>query len=134
MKKKTQLSYEQEVNVLAFIQYCQGKSTRGDCRNHMYEVYTLFKNDGRDAKVCTCLDADTAKKVDGFISSYTFSDEIRMTPKFQQLLPHLALIEEKSKEPLEEVSTTDLSEGMDKFTKAKSVPVKPKRKYTKKKK
>ena len=135
-KKETkQLTYEQEVNVLAFIEYCQGHSTRGECREHMYEIYKLFKNDGRDSSVCTCLDGDTAKKVDGFITTYTFSDEIRKTPKFGKLLPNLALIEESSKEPLEEVSTTDLSEGMDKFVKkSKSVPVKPRKKRTTKKK
>jgi len=137
---KTKLTYEQEVNVLAFIQYCQGHSTRGDCRQHMYDIYKMFKNDGRTSAVCTCLDGDTAKKVDNFISGYTFSDEIRLTDKFRQLLPHLAIIQQSAKEPLEEVSTTDLSEGMDKFTKkkepkAKSVPVKPvKRKYVRKKK
>lgn len=108
MKNKTQLTYEQEVNVLAFIQYCQGHSTRGDCREHMYQIYQLFKNDGRNSGVCTCLDGDTAKKVDGFISTYTFSDETRMTEKFKELLPHLALIEESAKEPLEEKSNVEL--------------------------
>lgn len=128
-KEKIQLTYEQEANVLLFIETCQGHSTRGECRNHMYEIYSLFKNDGRDASVCTCLDGDTAKKVDNFISSYTFSDESRLTQRFHSLLPHLALIKEEAEKPLEEVSTTDLNEGMDKFVKkAKSVPVKPTRK------
>lgn len=135
MKTNKGLTYEQEVQILHFIQYCQGHSTKGDCRGYMYDIYQMFKNDGRNSGVCTCLDGDTAKKVDGFISTYTFSDEIRLTEKFKQLLPHLALIEESAKEPLEEVSTTDLSEGMEKFTKAKKPPVKPvrKKRTTKKK-
>jgi hypothetical protein len=127
-----QLSYEQEVQVLAFIEYCQGNSTKGDCRGKMYDIYQMFKSDGRNSSVCTCLDGDTAKKVDNFITAYTFSDEIRFTERFHKLLPHLALIEESAKEPLEEKSTTDLSEGMDKFIKKAK---KPKRKrITKKKK
>jgi cobyrinic acid a,c-diamide synthase len=133
-KSNLQLTYEEEVHILHFIQYCQGKSTKGDCRGYMYDVYKMFKNDGRNASVCSCLDGDTAKKVDGFISTYTFSDEIRLTEKFRQLLPHLALIKESAKEPLEEVSTVDTSEVTKMFTKAKSVPVKPKRKSTTKKK
>ena len=132
-REKIQLTYEQEANVLLFIETCQGHSTRGECRNHMYEIYSLFKNDGRDASVCTCLDSDTAKKVDNFISSYTFSDESRLTNRFHSLLPHLALIKEEAEKPLEEISTTDLTEGMDKFVKkAKTVPVKPRKRRTKK--
>ena len=135
-KKKTKLTFEQEANVLLFIETCQGNSTRGECRNHMYEIYKLFKNDGRDASVCTCLDGDTAKKVDNFITSYTFSDESRFTNRFHSLLPHLALIKKEAEKPLEEVSTTDLTEGMDKFTKPKLTPIpkKPRKKKTTKKK
>ena len=133
--KMKQLTYEEEVLVLAFIEYCQGHSMKGECRSHTYDVYKLFKNDGRDSGTCSCLDRDTAHKVDNFITSYTFSDKIRFTERFHKLLPHLALIEEEAKKPLEEVSTTDLSEGMDKFKKkAKSVPVKPQRKKRTKKK
>lgn len=125
---KRKLEYIEEVKILAFIEYCQGNSTRGDCRNNMYEIYTMFKNDGRNSGTCTCMDRDTAKKVDNFITSYTFSDEIRFTERFHKLLPSLALIKEEAEKPLEEVSTTDLSEGMDKFIKAKSAPVKPRKK------
>ena len=133
-KSKIQLEYTDEVKILHFIQYCQGHSTRGDCRGYMYDIYKLFKNDGRDSSVCTCLDSDTAKKVDGFITTYTFSDETRKSERFRSLLPHLALIEESSKEPLEEKSTvelekidlTKLNKALKKSTKkAKSVPVKP---------
>ena len=134
--KMKQLKYEEEVLVLAFIEYCQGHSMKGDCRGHMYDVYKLFKNDGRDSGTCSCLDKDTAHKVDNFITSYTFSDEVRLTQRFAKLLPHLALIKEEAEKPLEEESTTDLSEGMDKFLKkTKSVPVKPvrKKRTTKKK-
>jgi hypothetical protein len=76
----------------------------------MYDVYKIFHNDGRDSSVCTCLDGDTAKKVDTFITAYTFSDETRRTDKFRSLLPHLALIEEESKKPLEEKSNVQLEE------------------------
>jgi hypothetical protein len=132
--KMKQLTYEEEVLVLAFIEYCQGHSMKGDCRGHMYDVYKLFKNDGRDSSTCSCLDRDTAHKVDNFITSYTFSDEVRLTERFAKLLPHLALIKEEAEKPLEEESTTDLSEGMDKFLKkTKSVPVKPVRKKRTKK-
>ena len=134
--KMKQLTYEEEVVVLAFIEYCQGNSMKGDCRGHMYDVYKLFKNDGRDSGTCSCLDKDTAHKVDNFITSYTFSDEVRLTERFAKLLPHLALIEESANEPLEEISTTDLSDGMDKFLKkepkVKSVPVKPRKRKTRK--
>lgn len=135
MSKK--LDYTEEVKILAFIEYCQGHSMRGDCREHMYEIYQMFKNDGRNSGTCSCLDRDTAHKVDNFITSYTFSDEVRLTERFHKLLPHLALIKEDAEKPLEEESTTDLSEGMDKFLKkTKSVPVKPvrKKRTTKKKK
>ncbi len=132
MKKK--LEYVQEVKILYFIENCQGASHRGDCRLDMYEIYQMFKNDGRNSGVCTCLDNDTAKKVDNFITSYTFSDEIRFTERFHKLLPNLALIKEEAKKPLEEKSNTDLSDGMDKFVKAKSVPVKPRKKKTRTKK
>ena len=132
--KMKQLTYEEEVLVLAFIEYCQGHSMKGDCRAHMYDVYKLFKNDGRNNGTCSCLDRDTAHKVDNFITSYTFSDEVRLTERFAKLLPHLALIKEEAEKPLEEESTTDLSDGMDKFLKkTKSVPVKPIRKKRTKK-
>ena len=132
MKKVT---YVEEVKILAFIEYCQGHSMRGECRERMYEVYQMFMNDGRNSGVCTCLDGDTAKKVDNFVGGYSFSDKIRFTERFHKLLPHLALIKEDAKKPLEEKSTTDLSEGIDKFKKkAKRVPVKPVKKVTKKKK
>jgi hypothetical protein len=135
--KMKQLTYEEEVIVLAFIEYCQGHSMKGDCRGHMYDVYKLFKNDGRDSGTCSCLDRDTAHKVDNFITSYTFSDKVRLTERFAKLLPHLALIKEEAEKPLEEESTTDLSDGMDKFLKkepkVKSVPVKPRKRKTRKK-
>jgi len=134
---KKELKEIEEVKILAFIEYCQGSSTRGTCRDDMYEIYSMFKSDGRNSGSCTCLDRDTAKKVDNFITSYTFTDKTRFTERFAKLLPHLALIKEEAKKPLEEESTTDLSEGMDKFKKkAKSVPVKPRKKknVTKRKK
>ena len=106
--KMKQLTYEEEVLVLAFIEYCQGHSMKGDCRAHMYDVYKLFKNDGRNSGTCSCLDKDTAHKVDNFITAYTFSDETRLTERFSKLLPHLALIKEEAEKPLEEESTVKL--------------------------
>jgi len=132
---KKGLEYIDEVKILHFIEHCQGHSTRGTCRTDMYHIYTMFKSDGRNSGSCTCLDGDTAKKVDNFISGYIFTDKTRLTERFHKLLPHLALIKEEAKKPLEEKSTTDLSEGMDKFKKkAKSVPVKPKKRARKTKK
>ena len=130
---KKQLTYEQEVEILHFIEYCQGKSTHGDCRGYMYEIYQMFMNDGRNAGVCSCLDRDTARKVNNFIGGYSFSDEIRFTDRFHKLLPHLALVRE---EVIEEESTVDVKVDMSKFTKkkttkAKSVPVKPVRRKKK---
>lgn len=116
----TKLTYEQETQILHFIEHCQGHSTRGDCRGYMYDIYTFFKNDGRTSASCSCLDRDTARKVDGFITSYTFSDEIRLTERFAKLLPHLALIKEELQEPFEEESTVDIEVDMSKFTKKKT--------------
>ena len=125
-KEKVVLTIEQEAEVLHFIQYCQGASSRGDCRNHMYDMYTLFKNDGRNSGSCTCLDGDTAKKVNNFITAYTFSDKIRLSERFHSLLPHLALIKEEAEKPLEEVSSVDITDDMSKFVKKKKTTRKKK--------
>jgi hypothetical protein len=99
----------------------------------MYDVYRFFKQD-RDEKVCTCLDSDTHKKVDGFINSIDWSDEVRQSAKMQQLLPDIYVEPIKIKE----VSTQPVKVNMDKLAKsikkrkstpkAKPVPVKPVRK------
>jgi len=135
---KIELTIQEEAKILYFIEHCQGKSMRGDCRNDMYEIYTMFKNDGRNSSVCSCLDRDTAKKVDGFITSYTFSDELRFSDRFHDLLPHLALIKEESEKPLEEVSNMgemDMSKFLKKEEpKAKKPPLKARKKRVTKKK
>jgi len=134
---KKELTIEEEAKILYFIEHCQGHSMRDNCRTDMYEIYTIFKNDGRNSSVCRCLDGDTAKKVDNFITSYTFSDEIRFSDRFHDLLPHLALIKEEAHKPLETISNVGEMD-MSKFLKkkeveAKSVPVKARKKTTKKK-
>lgn len=127
MSKK--LTFEQEVLVLAYIQYGRGKQMKGEQRKHMYEVYRMFKQD-RDEKVCTCLDRDTHNKVEGFIKSIEWSEETRQSPKMQQLLPDLYLepiiLEEESTQPVK-VDVKKLAKAVKKrksTPKAKAVPVK----------
>jgi hypothetical protein len=130
MKK---LTLEQEASVLHYIEYHRGKKMYGEQRKYMYDVYRFFKQD-RDEKVCTCLDSDTHKKVDGFINSIDWSDEVRQSAKMQQLLPDIYVEPIKIKE----VSTQPVKVNMDKLAKsikkrkstpkAKPVPVKPVRK------
>jgi hypothetical protein len=142
MKK---LTLEQEASVLHYIEYHRGKKMYGEQRKYMYDVYRFFKQD-RDEKVCTCLDSDTHKKVDGFINSIDWSDEVRQSAKMQQLLPDIyvepiqQLLPDIYVEPIKikEVSTQPVKVNMDKLAKsikkrkstpkAKPVPVKPVRK------
>lgn len=128
MSKK--LTFEQEVKVLAYIEYHRGRQMKGGQRDEMYDIYRMFKQD-RDKGVCTCLDRDTHNKVEGFIKDIEWSEETRQSPKMQQLLPDLYL------EPiiLEEESTQNVKVDIEKLAKsikkrkstpkAKSVPVKP---------
>ena len=110
---KIKLTLEQEAKVLAYLEYHHGKQMKGDGRIMMYEVYRFFKQD-RDQSVCTCLDRDTFKKVEGFINNIDWSDEMRQSPKMQQVLPSAYL------EPIEieEVSTQPVSVDMAKLEKA----------------
>ena len=133
----SKLTIEQETKILFYIENFQGKSSRFMDRKLMYEIFNYFNpKEGRGEHVCTCLDKDTYNKVNNMISSYTFSDEIRFTERFHALLPHLALIKEE--EPLEEednVGKMDMSMFLKKEEEpiAKSVPVKPRKRRTKKK-
>lgn len=130
MKK---LTLEQEASVLHYIEYHRGKKMYGEQRKYMYDVYRFFKQD-RDEKVCTCLDSDTHKKVDGFINSIDWSDDVIQSAKMKQLLPDIYVEPIKIKE----VSTQPVKVNMDKLAKsikkrksapkAKPVPVKAVRK------
>ena len=124
--EKQKLQIEQEANMLYYLLYQKGKIMKGDTRANMYEIYRYFKQD-RDANVCSCLDRDTSRKVDGFIDSYSWSDEVRFSPRFAEVFPHLAQIKEELKEEFVEESTQpiDMNEVLDNMLKAKPVPVKP---------
>ncbi len=102
----------------------------------MYDVYTIFSNDGRSVKTCSCLDRDTHRKVDNFINTIEWSEKTKTSQKMKQVLPKQYV------EPIEieEVQTQPVKVDMDKLakaikkTKAKKVPVKPVRKSKVKKK
>ena len=132
------LTLEQEVKILFWIENFQGKPSKNMDRGLLYEIFNFFNpKEGRGVHVCTCLDKDTYNKVIKMIQGYTFSDEIRFTERFHQLLPHLAMVKEE--EPLEEednVGKMDMSMFLKKEEepKAKSVPVKPRKKRVTKKK
>jgi hypothetical protein len=103
MSKKT-LTLEQEALVLAYLEYHHGKQMKGETRVMMYDIYRIFQQD-RDKDVCSCLDRDTFKKVEGFINNIEWSEETRSSEKMKQLLPSLYLepiqIEEESTQPVE---------------------------------
>lgn len=133
------LTYEQEANILFYIENYLGKPPKQMDRKTLYEIFNYFNSkEGRGEHVCQCLDKDTVNKVSKMIDSYTFSDEMRESPRFHSLLPHLALVKEEAKEEVEVVDNVGID--MSQFLKkeepiAKSVPVKPTRKkrVTKKK-
>jgi hypothetical protein len=101
---KKQLSLEQEALVLAYLEYHRGRQMKGDARQIVYDIYRIFQQD-RDKDVCSCLDRDTFKKVEGFINNIEWSEETRSSEKMKQLLPNLYLepiqIEEESTQPVE---------------------------------
>jgi hypothetical protein len=136
--EKQKLTIEQEAQMLVYILYHKGRIMKGETRAMMYEIYRYFKQD-RDASICSCLDRDTSRKVDGFIDSYSWSDEVRFSPRFAEAFPHLAQIKEELKEEFVEESTQPIDmdevlgnmfrttirpEDAEKLV-AKSVPVKP---------
>lgn len=132
------LTIEQETIILFYIENYQGKGPKEMDRNTLYQIFNFFNpKEGRGPHVCTCMDRDTVNKVNVMISDYTFSDEIRVTERFHQLLPTLALVKEQ--EPLEEESNVKIEFDVSKLEKSitkpkvqevevKSVPVKPTRK------
>ena len=136
---KIQLTYEQEAKILFYIENYQGKTSKHMDRNFMYEIFNFFNpKEGRGPHVCTCLDKDTVNKVSKMIDGYTFSDEIRVTERFHSLLPNLALVKEEAQQEVEvedNVGEMDMSMFLKKEEpKAKSVPVKPRKKRVTKKK
>jgi hypothetical protein len=115
--------------MLFYIIHQRGKMMKGEVRDNMYQIYRYFKGD-RDASMCSCLDRDTYKKVDGFIDSYTWSDDTRKSDRFRDIFPHLALIKEELEIPLEIEPNQPVSVDMEKLAKvleqkAKPVPIKP---------
>jgi len=136
MSKKRKLTIEQEVSVLHYLEHTRGKQLKGTNRTYLYEVYSMFSNDGRSVKTCSCLDRDTHKKVDNFINTIEWSEKTKTSQKMKQVLPKQYV------EPIEieEVETQPVKVDIDKLakaikkTKAKKVPVKPVRKSKVKKK
>lgn len=140
---KKQLTLEQETTVLFYLENHRGKQMKGETRNIMYEIYSYFMNDGRNSSVCSCLDRDTFKKVDGFINTIDWSEQTKTSDKMKQVLPQKyvepiqELYEEESTQPVDMdeilsnmIKTTILPEDSKKI--AKSVPVKPRRTTRKK--
>jgi len=132
------LTIEQEVKILFYIENYQGKGPKNMDRELLYQIFNYFNpKEGRGVHVCTCLDKDTVNKVSKMIDGYTFSDEIRFTERFHQLLPQLALVKEEAKieeEPIDNVGEMDMSMFLKPEPKAQSVPVKPRKKRVTKKK
>ena len=92
----------------------------------MYDVYTIFSNDGRSVKTCSCLDRDTHRKVDNFINTIEWSEWTKSSEKMKQVLPkmYIEAIEEEIQTQPVKVDMDKLAKAIKK-TKAKSVPVKP---------
>lgn len=144
MRYRKQLTLEQEASVLFYLENHRGKQMKGETRELMYEIYSYFSSDGRTSSVCTCLDRDTFKKVDGFINTIEWSEETKSSAKMKQVLPSKyvepIIEEEESTQPVDmnevlesmKIRTTIPQEDV---VKAKSVPVKPqtRRKRTTKK-
>jgi hypothetical protein len=113
MNKKV-LTLENEALVLFWLENHRGKQMKGDSRKLMYDIYRLWKQD-RDSSVCTCLDRDTHRKVEGFINTIDWSEETKSSPKMQQLLPNV-YVEPTYTE--EETSTQPVEVDMEKVAKA----------------
>ena len=98
---KIKLDITQEALVLFYLKNYRGRTMKGEARQTMYDVYALFKNDGRTSSVCSCLDRDTHNKIDGFINNIDWSEETLSSPTMKEVLP------DKWVEPIEieEVST-----------------------------
>tara|TARA_R110000803_G_scaffold102451_1_gene170540 strand:+ start:558 stop:965 length:408 start_codon:yes stop_codon:yes gene_type:complete len=126
MSKKKKLTIEQEATVLHYLEYTRGKQLKGANRAYLYDVYTIFSNDGRSVKTCSCLDRDTHRKVDNFINTIEWSEWTKSSEKMKQVLPkmYIEAIEEEIQTQPVKVDMDKLAKAIKK-TKAKSVPVKP---------
>ena len=126
MSKKKKLTIEQEATVLHYLEYTRGKQLKGANRTYLYDVYTIFSNDGRSVKTCSCLDRDTHRKVDNFINTIEWSEWTKSSEKMKQVLPkmYIEAIEEEIQTQPVKVDMDKLAKAIKK-TKAKSVPVKP---------
>jgi hypothetical protein len=131
---KNKLTLEQEASILHYIEYGRGKQMKGVQREYMYDIYSMFSNDGRSVSTCTCLDRDTHRKVDNFINKIEWSEKTKTSEKMKQLLPDSYI------EPVPLVQTQPLKMDLEKLSKAiekrkaKKVPVKPVKKSKVKKK
>ena len=112
---KKQLSLEQEVKVLFYLENYRGTQIKGEHKELIYEIYRWWLQD-RDSKVCDCLNRDTAKKVDGFINTIEWSEETRTSPKMKQILPNKYV--EPIAEMYEEESTQPVEVDIEKLAKA----------------
>ncbi len=125
---KKKLTLEQEASVLHYLEHTRGKQLKGTNRTYLYEVYSMFSNDGRTIKTCSCLDRDTHKKVDNFINTIDWSEGTKTSEKMKQVLPNQYVepieIEEEQTQPVK-VDIDKLAKAVKKKRKAKSVPVKP---------
>ncbi len=123
---KKKLTLEQEASVLHYLEHTRGKQLKGVNRTYLYEVYSMFSNDGRSVNTCSCLDRDTHKKVDNFINTIDWSEGTKTSKKMKQVLPNQYVepieIEEEQTQPVK-VDIDKLAKGIKK-RKAKSVPVK----------
>jgi hypothetical protein len=134
---KKKLTLEQEASVLHYLEHTRGKQLKGVNRTYLYEVYSMFSNDGRSVNTCSCLDRDTHKKVDNFINTIDWSEGTKTSEKMKQVLPNQYVepieIEEEQTQPVK-VDIDKLAKAVKKKTKAKKVPVKPVKKSKVKKK
>lgn len=105
MNKKT-LTLEQEATVLFYLENHRGKQMKGETRTIMYEIYRYFQQD-RDSTICSCLDRDTFRKVDGFINSIEWSEQTKTSDKMKQVLP------EQWVEPIQEMEEDESTQPID---------------------
>ena len=133
---KKKLTLEQEASVLHYLEHTRGKQLKGVNRTYLYEVYSMFSNDGRSVNTCSCLDRDTHKKVDNFINTIEWSEKTKSSEKMKQVLPNQYVeaieIEEEQTQPVK-IDLDKLSKAIEK-RKAKAVPVKAVKKSKVKKK
>jgi len=116
-KKEVKLDTHQEAKMLLWLERYAKGIIRGEGRGLLYEIYSWF-GDGRDTSTCSCLDSDTWKKVKNFVDGWSWSEEVRKTPKFAQVLPTLAILEEPEEQSTQPV-TVDLKKVAQKLKRKK---------------